>query len=225
MRLRSASVHQRLRRALHSFELVSDVRYDGQRLPEIPVTRLNERYREPLGLARLVLRHSSPDLRSGSVRVASFFFNMNKVFEDFVFAALGDALRRSASPRERWLQGQALPLDERRLVCPKPDLSLWVDRRCVFVGDVKYKTTREGQISDLYQLLAYCSASGLREGLLIYAESLFGPTHHTVRHGGPELRVEALDLTAPPEALLAQCTDLATLVRSMRQDAPAGALA
>lgn len=217
MRFRSTGVHQRVRRLLSSFELVSDVRYDRQRLPKISVTRLNERYRESLELARLVLQNSSPDLRSGSVRVPGFFFDMNKVFEDFVFAAIGDALTASSVPGERWLQGASLPLDERGLVRPEPDLSLWLHRHCVFVGDVKYKRTHQGEITDLYQLVAYCSASGLHQGLLVYASQTAGPSLHRVRHGGPDLRVEEISLELPRAALLARCAYLASLVRAMSQ--------
>ena len=65
-----------------------------------------------------------------------------------------------------WNQGRTIRLDEENALRPKPDLSWWRGRRCLFVGDAKYKLTEEGRLSDLYQLLAYCIATGLDSGLL-----------------------------------------------------------
>jgi 5-methylcytosine-specific restriction enzyme subunit McrC len=215
MQLRSPNLHRRVREALLYFELVSDVRYNENRLPTILKTRLNARYRESLALARLILQNSSPEMFAGSESPPGFFVDMNKVFEDFVYAAVGDALRSSASADERWLQGKPLHLDEDGAVKPEPDLSLWSGNRCLFVGDAKYKSTSSGEIDDLYQLLAYCSASGLGMGLLIYANKAHGSRIHHVRHGGPKLHVEGLPLDHPNSVLLARCAQIASLVRTM----------
>jgi 5-methylcytosine-specific restriction enzyme subunit McrC len=209
LRLRSTRTRRRLAEMLAVFDGVSDVRFDRRSVPTFSYNRLNERYRQPLELARLIIQNSSPELKAGEVSTAALTFDMNIVFEDFVFAAIGDALRTFGEPADGWLHGRSVALDEASLLNPEPDLSLWRRGRCVFVGDAKYKVTTKGVIDDLYQLLAYCSATDLRDGLLIYAEQPKGPMTHRVVHGGPHLHVEALNVEAPRPALLARCTELA----------------
>ena len=84
----------------------------------------------------------------------------------------------------------------------------------VFVGDAKYKRTGHGEIDDLYQLLAYCSASGLPQGLLIYGQSS-APTSHQVVREGPLLYVSSIDVTAPLQELLARCAEMAELIADL----------
>ena len=135
---------------------------------------------------------------------------MNDVFEDFVWAAIGDELRRILPTSYRWRQGKSIALDEDRKVRPQPDLSLWDGSQCVFVGDAKYKETERGEVGDLYQLLAYCAATGLDEGLLLYAEKTSSPSVHQIVRGGPRLRVETVDLAAPLDDVQRRCRFVAS---------------
>lgn len=207
-----APVRWRVAEALAAFEAVGDFRYDKRRVPKFTYTRLTERYREPVELARLILSETSPELEPGDAPVTGMFFDMNRVFEDFVFAAIDEHLRPRLATTETWRQGRSVQLDDGGFLRPLPDLSLWRSRRCVFVGDAKYKTTEKGEAGDLYQLLAYCSATALPEGTLIYAEHTGEALSHQIVHGGPRLRVETVDITAPVDRLLARCAELGELV-------------
>jgi 5-methylcytosine-specific restriction enzyme subunit McrC len=217
LHLRSTRTRRRLAEMLAVFDGVSDIRFDRRSLPAFSYNRLNERYRQPLELARLIIQNTSPALKAGDVSTVALTFDMNVVFEDFIFAAIGDALRAFGEPAERWCHGRSVALDEAALLNPEPDLSLWRRGRCVFVGDAKYKVTARGTIDDLYQLLAYCSATDLREGLLIYAEQPAGPMTHRIVHGGPRLHVEAVNVEAPMQALLARCSELGERVLRMAE--------
>jgi 5-methylcytosine-specific restriction enzyme subunit McrC len=204
--------------AVAAFEGVSDVTFDRRNLPEFTFTRLNERYRTTLELAALIVRNTSVELHPGLERSSSILFDMNTVFEDFVWAGIGDELRRLLPADYRWRQGKTVALDTGRAIRPEPDLSLWRGSRCVFVGDAKYKTTKQGEADDLYQLLAYCSATGLSTGLLLYAETLGDEALHQVVRGGPLLRVERVDVSAPVaevrQRLRALAVELATRATS-----------
>ena len=57
------------------------------------ITRLNKRYEPALILAELILRHASVTATQGEVVSASFVFDLNTIFEDFVSTALRQALR------------------------------------------------------------------------------------------------------------------------------------
>jgi 5-methylcytosine-specific restriction enzyme subunit McrC len=209
LRLRDSRLRRRTAEVLASFDGVTDVEFDGRRLPVFSHTRIDERYRPVLELAALLVQNTSVDLHPGGAPTSSILFDMNDVFEDFVGACIGDELRQILPTNYRWRQGKSIALDEERRVRPEPDLSLWDGKNCVFVGDAKYKETKQGEADDLYQLLAYCCAAGLDEGLLLYAEKDRGPSAHQVVRSGPRLRVETVDLAASIDSVLDRCKAIA----------------
>jgi 5-methylcytosine-specific restriction enzyme subunit McrC len=219
LHLEATNLRRRITEALGAMSLVSDVEYRRATIPRPRYTRLTEPYRPLLELAELILQNTAIELREGERAVTGLLFDMNKIFEDFLFESLRRRLYRDLGPRDSWVQGRAITLDEGGSLRPEPDLSWWRDGRCLFVGDAKYKHTAEGRLADLYQLLAYCSATGLGEGLLVYAEQTGGPSEHRVRHDGPLLRVEGIDLAGPVPAIEGRCDEIATEVRRASVDA------
>ena len=218
LRIRSEWV----RRALGAFDLllqpVSLVEYHPGALPQIAYTRLNERYRGAIELARLILRATSFEMRHGAVRATSFLINMNDVFEDFVVTALREALGVSERDFLQGANGKTFSLDRTGRVVLKPDISWWEGGRCVFIGDIKYKRINVAGIKhpDLYQLLAYTVASGLPGGLLVYAAGEGEPVRHEVVRIGKELEVMTLDMSGSPEEILRTVDDVASVVRRQR---------
>ncbi|MEU7468678.1 restriction endonuclease [Streptomyces sp. NPDC044984] len=205
------------RRLLHQRARLADVTLlvRGRPLPEWRPSRLNARYHHALRLARAVLEDASPEHGPGGLRVEGFLFDMNKLFEDFVTVALGEALRGSGYVARFQ---DPLHLDEARTIRMKPDLVLHgPDRAPCAVADAKYKVERPGGYpdADLYQMLAYCTALGLDEGHLVYAKGNAGHAAHRVRHAGIVLHQHALDLDQDPAGLLADVAEVAArLVRA-----------
>lgn len=224
LRIRSDAI----RHALRAFDLalagVSTVEYHPRALPEIVWTRLNERYRPAVALARLILRATSFDTAHGAVRASSFLLDMNEVFEDFVVLALRGELRLDGEAFPQGSAGRSLALDAAGRVRLRPDISWWEGRHCRFVGDVKYKRTIVGEHADLYQLLAYTVAAGLPGGLLVYAAGEGKPAIHEVVNAGKRLEIVALDLAGPPDDVLSQVARVAQRIRQMRRQALADPL-
>jgi 5-methylcytosine-specific restriction enzyme subunit McrC len=220
LRLRSTEV----RRSLRAFDLtlagVQAEEYDARHLPEIIWTRLNERYRPAVDLARLILRATSFDVAHGGVRATGFLVDMNKVFEDFVALALRDELRLSERVFPQGSRGHTLRLDLEGRITLLPDISWWDAGRPIFVGDVKYKRLREDEVknADIYQVLAYTIAADLPGGLLIYASGEREPAVHTIVHLGKRIEIVTLDLRGPPDEVLAQARGVAQRVRRMRAE-------
>ncbi len=95
--------------------------------------------------------------------------------------------------------------------------TVWEGRRCVFVGDLKYKKADHGiPNADLYQLLAYTIGADLPGGLLIYAQGEEDPTVHAINHAGKQLEIMAVDLSGSPERILAKVGKVAERIRSTR---------
>ncbi len=180
-------------------------------------TRTNARLAPALRLAELVLDGASVEAGRGGVLANAFLFDMWRVYEDFLAAALkqsvearygGTVLRQATD----WLDhGERIGL--------RPDITWRRDSRIAAVVDAKYKAHMPS--GDVYQVLAYCVGYGLRRGHLVYpagrttrtgvpaATGERCPVRHVVRNAGIEIVSHALDLGLPPAALLAQVTELA----------------
>lgn len=218
LRIRSPEVRQSLRHFEYVLSPVSLVPLEPKNLPVIHFSRLNEHYRPAVELAELILCNQSLELRHGQFHGSAFLVDMNRVFEDFVYLSLRDSLELSSKQFRRPRQGLDLHLDIARRVNLEPDLSWWEQGRCVFVGDAKYKRINVAGIKhpDLYQLLAYATATDLRGGLLIYAAGEGIPARHEVVFAGKRLEVASLDLQGTPTEILAEIKVLAGRVRAQR---------
>lgn len=183
----------------------------GAGLPSWRRSRLNVRYHSALALAQIVLASESFEHHVGNLRVTGYTFDMWRVFEDFVTAALSESLRGYGG---RSVCQKSLSLDVRRRVTMKPDLVWESGGSTLAVVDAKYKAERpEGfPNADLYQMLAYCTVLGLAEGHLVYAKGNEPVDRHTVEGSGVVIHCHALDLSEPPDKLLRQVDHLARLI-------------
>lgn len=181
------------------FAGVEDFDYPPRAVPELSFSRLNDTWQPAARLAQLVLQADSVRDATGSVEAVSFTVNMNKLFERFV-----DRIVQEECLARGWeLQAQASrPLTDSVMMAP--DLIVRRNGLDCAVGDAKYKRLElDGwPHADLYQLLAYCIALGLQQGLLIYADAE-EPRSETVREIGITMNIVGVDLAAPPREVLA----------------------
>ena len=204
-RLPDPSLAAGVDRLWRSLEHVRPLREPLAALDTITWTRQNEHYRQVLGLARVVLENSMANLAGGVVGTIGFTLRLHAVFEQFVRTALREAAGLSLAEFPDTWKGKGLSLAESGLVPLVPDLGVLIDGRWRFVGDVKYKRDAGlGHEADLYQLLAYATATGLPDATLIYAQGPRTRTTHEVRHAGKRLHLRHLDLSASPAAVLNQ---------------------
>ena len=142
---------------------------------------------------------------------AAFLLDMSKVFETFVVTALREELGLTDRQFPQEARGRRLHLDAGKRLVLKPDLSWWEAGECLFVGDVKYKRTPEtsGVLHpDVYQLLAYTTATGLPDGLLVYAAAAGEAQENVYRVAAADkdLQTVNLDLDQEPDAASATTT-------------------
>ncbi len=211
------------KRLLRVRVLLEDVDPELMRLDALmpPITRLNKRYEPAMVLATLILRGASIRTEAGRVSSTSFIFDMNEVFESFLSVALRESLRRHGG--EVRLQYGRENLDRERRIRLKPDITWWRGGQCNVVLDAKYKALVDAKFpnADAYQMLAYCVAFGVSRGFLVYALDVDQRSRrHTVRTHGYVIDVHALNLEAPPDALLEQVDALADDLVSHAMDRP-----
>lgn len=181
----------------------------GLQVPEISFSRMNERYRPALLLSRLVLGSHSLEFPNQKHRGTGFLFDMNRIFESFLEAALRKELERVGGK----VRGQdRVYLDEADTVLMKPDITWWRHGRHCAVIDAKYKrtTSQDYPSADAYQMLAYCTRLGLRRGWLVYADSGAGANGTTIVRGpGTEIMVRALNIAGTIEQIEGGAAELA----------------
>lgn len=165
--LRSQLLHLRPR-----FADVPLVAVDPATLDRWQSNRLNRHYEVALRLAAVILRSVTLRNIDGKVAAPSFMINMNDLFQDFV----ADRLRAALRGRLDVIDEPTVHLGQPRRLAMRPDLVFrhpGSRRRApaAYVGDVKYKLSAgPARMSDYYQLLAYTTALGLEDGVLIYAQ-------------------------------------------------------
>jgi 5-methylcytosine-specific restriction enzyme subunit McrC len=176
-------------------------------------TRLNARYRPAVELARLVLGSSGVDVDAGGTPARSLTLDMPRAFEYFLARELG--LRLETRGGTTRAQDTRWSLDEAQRVPLRPDIVWDVDGRPAAVVDAKYQTVgpRDAHGDNVYQLLAYCTALGLRAGHLVYANADGDhPRAMRVARGGPVIHAHALDLSRPVHDVLSQVETLAATI-------------
>jgi 5-methylcytosine-specific restriction enzyme subunit McrC len=206
----AARARSRLLRARAALEEVQSVALPrGTTAPAI--TRLNARYGPALALAELIVNARSVGAEGGDVRSAGFLFDMNAVFEDFLYAALKDAFRPFRGEVQHHFRDY-LDTDPSELKVV-PDITWWRGGKCRAVLDAKYKSLVERRAmpnADAYQMLAYCITLDLPRGFLIYAKD--GPhqtRRHVIKRHGYTIDVRAIDVEAEPAELLRQVNRIA----------------
>lgn len=173
-------------------------------------TRLNARLHALLGLAELTLRHLSIESAVGETVVHGFRVNMAHLFERLVAKLLLEA-------DPAWSTQVTLPLDEGQHLSIRPDLARDDGTGWSGVADTKYKVLDEaGKVSnaDVYQLVTYCARLGLSAGHLIYADGGVPPPAYQVVGAEAAIHVHRIDLTAAPDELRAEVSDLAVRLAS-----------
>lgn len=199
----------------------------GSPVPRWQPTRLNDRYHAALGLAEVLLRHSSTRATATGVTMSAFVVVMWKVFEDFVTTALTEVLAEYPGHSKpqlpvyltgegTWTEGRTGrdPDDPHGDVLMSVDV-VHVDGRGTpdVVFDAKYKlasSTGRYANADHYQMLAYCTALEVPAAWLIYAG---GGTdiRRTIKNAGVEVVAAPLNLREPPEAVLARVRQVALM--------------
>lgn len=152
---------------LLDMELVSNRKIHLQDFSRIILNRKTERYRYALQLARFIQEHHSPNLQTGRTEAVGILFDMNKLFEEYVYRLL----RKAAIPMGILVQNQqSLPFWRRHSL--RPDLLITYPDGEMVVVDTKWKDLagRQPSSGDLRQIYAYNLQFGTQKGVLLYPE-------------------------------------------------------
>jgi 5-methylcytosine-specific restriction enzyme subunit McrC len=224
-RVQQTGTANAIARLWQEFRHVSELWDPLTAVDRIQWTRHNAHYRPALELARVVLVGRMADIAGGPVAVAGFTLRLDDVFERFVRSAIRHTAGLSDAIMPNSWAGRGLWLDEAHRIPLEPDVGARQADRWLFVGDVKYKRdTGKGGSHDLYQMLAYATATQLPSAFLVYAQGPSGSAVHQVVGGGPYVHVHHLALDRPPDDVIAQLRRITRKHAPERRSGPAPAL-
>jgi 5-methylcytosine-specific restriction enzyme subunit McrC len=166
-------------------------------LDQVSFSRLNNRFLPYFNLARLFIENQIVELLSGGRKVFAFLFDMNILFERFVFQLLNQN-KSAILPLDfmnldvqSQAQGTTTYLVEsvslnRNIIRLRPDIQFIhpLNEYPRLILDTKYKILSDNDLrlriaeSDLYQMLAYTVRFGCPLVLLIYPQ---GPNQIPIR--------------------------------------------
>jgi len=157
------------------FDDVNVVEVTDRTFSHLPYSRNTERYRKALQLARLIILNYNPDVCSGREDVLAILFDMNSLFERFVYVQLKRAEAKQGQHRisfkaqvsRRFWSAVGLQKSIR------PDIIARINTGSDYeqvVMDTKWKIPSDGQPSDadLQQMHAYNVQFGARRSFLLY---------------------------------------------------------
>lgn len=160
-----------------SFQDVEDAQVSPDTFTRLTFTRNTERYRRAIQLARLIILNYSPDVRSGREDVLAILFDMNTLFERYVYAQLKRAEAQRAVRDISFRAQPSRPFWEaegmRKYI--RPDIVAHVRDNGIedrIVLDTKWKVPRDGKPgdADLHQMHAYNLQYGASQSWLLYPE-------------------------------------------------------
>jgi 5-methylcytosine-specific restriction enzyme subunit McrC len=175
---RSSDNQRRLRELMFVYGEIADVPRTALRWDQVVLDRTNERWRELLNLAKLLLGDRFQTTSAGGSTGFSLLFEMNTLFEEYIARMLERALAETDLRVAR--QGGRLFClesdDQGRLFQTRPDILLKRGDDVVQVIDTKWKRIvariddpKQGVAqADVYQLIAYGRVYNCRKLMLLY---------------------------------------------------------
>lgn len=153
---------------MFNFPELLDIQADETLFQKLAYDRKTEDYRFAIELARLLLLHYMPDLRSGSRnKVLALMFDMNKLWEEYVYIIL-----------RKKLVGWDVKAQETRILWQsngrkktiRPDIVLRKNNDCRRIIDTKWKCPKDDLPSDadLKQMYVYHKYWNTNKTVLLY---------------------------------------------------------
>lgn len=187
---------------------VTPTRLAGGAVDRFVYHRLNEDYRQLHQFCRLFLQGASLDEHAGEHQFRAFLIDMNALFERFVTTLLQERAVHPLTVRAQ----VPTHLDRDGKVRMFPDIVVFRSAVPVLIADCKYKRPDPGEFihHDLYQVLSYCTAEQVHQGMLIYPMHLIPAEEEIqVRHLPTTIRRMTIDLSASGAEFVVGCREFA----------------
>ncbi|MFK7936036.1 MAG: McrC family protein, partial [Saprospiraceae bacterium] len=163
--LQKSDLRARLQRILQYFPNQKVRRYTADDFLKIRYDRQTLRYKNAIEIARLLLLNYSPDIRGGQQHLLAILFDMNLLYEEYVY----QQLKRLNIPELVVRRQQTTPFWNRRTL--RPDIILEHQEKR-YVLDTKWKILKRvhPNLEDVKQMYIYNQFFAAEHGVLLYPQ-------------------------------------------------------
>lgn len=154
---------------LLDFPELNDIKISESLFGKIVLDRKTEPYRNSLEIAKLILLNYYPDVTRGTNNVLALMFDMNVLWEQFVYESIKKYKAKSATIRAQNTKDFWKPISGHRSKI-KPDILLNIGTDDCVVLDTKWKNLNGHNPSpeDLRQMFVYMKYYGANKVALVY---------------------------------------------------------
>jgi 5-methylcytosine-specific restriction enzyme subunit McrC len=154
-----------------SFPDIKEIEIQKHHFDRLKENRKSVSYNKAIQIAKMIILNYSPDIRSGQENMLTLLFDMNKLWEEYVYRML---LRIKRSDLSINFQNRQNFWESRTI---RPDLVLsWNNQGTdeVFIVDTKWKVLTDNKPSDddLKQMFSYNIYWNARRSMLLYPNSV-----------------------------------------------------
>ncbi len=147
------------------------VRFDKVKAEKIKLSRNQEMFKKPFMLAKMFIENATVDLTKNRLENIILLWDMNKLFEEFVF----ELLKRNEKEFGDWkfyAQKGKFLFKNNQDKCRMTNVDIFAENgKEKIIIDTKYKkfeTLKDVSNSDIYQLTTYCLLHDATKGILLY---------------------------------------------------------
>lgn len=173
----------RIKRILLALDHVSDSAITHRTFDSLVYTRNTLRYTHAVAIAKMIILHYSPNLKTGNNNVISLMLDMNMLYEKFVFKTLKRyALQNPHKGIEVHAQQRTQFWDCHRLT---PDIVV-AFQGDIYIIDTKWKTLtyNKSSIEDIRQIFAYNLYFKAIHGVLLYPHNTDSHSQNRIPYHG-----------------------------------------
>ncbi|MFT7036944.1 MAG: 5-methylcytosine-specific restriction enzyme subunit McrC [Cyclobacteriaceae bacterium] len=160
-----------MQRLLFNFPAIEHAHINTVSFQKLIYNRKTEDYRKAIEIAKMIILNYSPDITAGKHNVFAIMFDMNSLWEEYIYRKLLEVKSEEISidfqaSDEFW--------GSRKM---KPDLII-EDRGNKYVVDTKWKVINNAEPSDedLRQIFAYNQYWDTEKGFLLYPKTNESPS-------------------------------------------------
>lgn len=162
------------KRMLSYFDDVEVVNIQKSDFAKLFFDRRTKGYKEIIEYCRLFYDQKRLQLKSGDIKISFLLFDMNKLFEMFIFKVLKRIFGTKVKYQYATQYLVTSVHNKTKRILLKPDILYHDDSYGKFVIDTKWKIVKTfASENDIYQMHSYLSAlENIKEGILLYPKSV-----------------------------------------------------
>ena len=160
------ALKDRLNRLLFEFQEIDNIEISEKHFRKIVFDRKNSDYQKAFDIAKIIILNYSPSLNYGSENLLTLLFDMNALWEEYIFRIL----QKHKKDKEKVSRQDSKKFWKNK--CIRPDIILQIEQK-TFVIDTKWKIieTNNPSDEDLKQMFVYNLHWDAEKALLLYPKT------------------------------------------------------